>query len=119
MTNNVISFPTKNINDNPQTHEDVEDNIENIKLYHVQRTIETIVPWLFDCITAGGFRPADEETGDEIFAGFMTESIRALLYKSCHIYHPFHEIAEKMIVTSDSGNLKLASGVQITIDIPN
>jgi hypothetical protein len=119
MSNNVISFPTKNINNNPETLEDVEDNIENIKMYHVQRTVETIIPWLFDCVTASGFEPSDEETGDEVYAGFMVESIRALLYKSCDMYHPFHGIAEKMIVMSDNGGLKLASGTQITIDIPN
>lgn len=118
MTNNIISFPNKTINNNPQTYEEVEDDIENIKMYHVQRTIETVIPWLFDCLTVGGFSPADEETGDDVYAGFMVEGIRSLLYKSCGMYHPFHKVAEKMIIASEDGSLKLVRGKQITIDIP-
>lgn len=118
MSNNIISFPKKIVNNNPQTHEEVEDDVENIKMYHVQRTIETIIPWIFDCITAAGFEPENEETGDEVYAGFMVEGIRALLYKACEMHHPFHDVAEKMIVVSEDGALKLAFGKKITIDIP-
>lgn len=57
-SNNVVTFPKTKIPSNmPTTIEEIEDNMDMIRQIHIQETIETVMPILFDQISIAGFQP--------------------------------------------------------------
>ena len=122
--NNVITFPAKNKQFlNPKSIEEINANMELVKQVHIQETIETIAPKLFEQIAVAGF--ALEEGGDdelEIKIGaFIVESMRCLLSKHYGIHHPVHEIAENIFSYDKNETLTLNRNFSILIKdkLPN
>jgi hypothetical protein len=120
----VITFPAKNKQFlNPKSIEEINANMELVKQVHIQETIETIAPKLFEQIAVAGF--ALEEGGDdelEIKIGaFIVESMRCLLSKHYGIHHPVHEIAENIFSYDKNETLTLNRNFSILIKdkLPN
>jgi len=114
-SNNVVNFPKKHQNlQSPQSIEEVEDNMELIRQFHIQETIETIMPKLFDQLSLAGFEPAEED-GDIKDGAFVIEAVRSLLLKSYGIDHPFQEICENIFEDAEDGMLSLSDKIKIIV----
>lgn len=115
ITNNVILFPTKNNKYNgPQTLEEVDETIDLVKQFHIQETIETIVPSLFDQLNIAGFLPDEDDEEILKHSAMVVESIRSLLCMVRGINHPLQLIADNLFVQTDDG-LAVSDKVKIII----
>jgi hypothetical protein len=114
-SNNVILFPTKNNKYNgPQTLEEVDESIDLVKQFHIQETIETIVPSLFDQLNIAGFLPDEDDEEILKHSAMVVESIRSLLCMVRGINHPLQLIADNLFVQTDDG-LAVSDKVKIII----
>lgn len=114
-TNNIILFPTKNNKYNgPQTLEEVDETIDLVKQFHIQETIETIVPSLFDQLNIAGFLPDEDDEEILKHSAMVVESIRSLLCMVRGINHPLQLIADNLFVQTDDG-LAVSDKVKIII----
>lgn len=103
--NNIIPFPKKNINIKAEVNiEDIQNNIEMMKHYHIQETIATIIPIIFNQLDIAGFYLPDEEDemDDDIKDGaLIVESIRSLMCKHYGLYHPFQKVALDVFIQDE------------------
>lgn len=117
-SNNVIQFPRKPTDKivAPQTVEEVIDSVESIKQLHIQETLETVVPILFDKLAAASFQPENELEFMKDGA-LIVESIRSFLLKLYDVNHPLQLIAEHLFEQIDEdGNLEVSSKVKLIIN---
>ena len=115
--NNIIVFPKNNIQSlTIETKEDVDENIDNVKHYHIDETISMIAPYIFRQAENAGFNLCEDETTLKDGA-FIIESIRSFLYKSHNLYHPFQVIAETVFSDEqdDEGTLRIADSLNVEL----
>ena len=101
MANNVFSFPNIKQNDvltkkDVLTKEDVDDNIRVIHEYHIEETLQAILPRFFENIGIAGF--ADDSDDNIRLCAMIVESIRALMYNHHNIYHPIQDISKQLFI---------------------
>jgi len=116
--NNIIPFPKQNINPTAETNlEEIQHNVEMMKLYHIQEAIVTIAPIIFNQLDIAGFYLSEDETIDDLKSGAMIiESIRALMCKHYGVYHPFQDIADTIFEPNDEddeGGMKIAESINL------
>jgi hypothetical protein len=116
---NVVPFPK--IGKIPADLEEVDDKISQIKNYHINETLQVVVPILFSYLESGGFEfdVEEEEAIDDPNikdAAFIVEAIRSLLCKHHGIEHPFQQISEHIFEPdlSNKGVFSLAKKINIT-----
>jgi len=119
IANNVVVFPKqKKISDNlanhPTTFEEIEENMDLIRQVHIQETIETVIPLLFDQLSIAGFQPAEED-GDVKEGALVIEAVRSLLLKSYGIDHPLQIIAEAVFTEDGDGMLSISDKIKLII----
>lgn len=113
--NNIIIFPSKITKYNgPQTLEEVGETIDLVKQFHIQETIETIVPLLFDQLNVAGFMTDEDDEEILKHSAMVVESIRSLLCVIRGINHPLQLIADNLFVQTDDG-LAVSDKVKIII----
>lgn len=114
QANNVVLFPTRNNKYNgPQTIEEVDESMDMVKQFHIQETIETIIPSLFDQLHVAGFQP-DEDDDILKHSAMVVESIRSLLCMLKGIDHPLQLIADNLFIQTSDG-LAVSDKVKIII----
>lgn len=118
-TNNVVQFP-KEYNGpliNGVSIEEINENVNMVKYYHIQETIENLVPIIFNTLEISGFDVIqDEEDLENLSDGaLIVESIRAILCRHYGIFHPFQVIAENVFEEDDdgAGSLKIKDSLNI------
>lgn len=120
-SNNVVVFPKASRRDVevPDLIE-IEENLEMMKQYHIQETIATLAPMIFNQLGVAGFDLADDDDEDASLEGikdgaFIVESLRSMMMKHYSIYHPFQDIADQIFSTDkeDIGVLKIADSLDI------
>jgi hypothetical protein len=103
QSNNVVVFPREY--KGPVSLEQITENLDMMKHYHIQETISNIAPMIFNQLDIAGFSfdsIEDLESEDSLKEGaFIIESIRAALCKHYGIYHPFQELSEKVFEIDD------------------
>ena len=120
-SNNVIAFPKsfQKVVDTPTTTMDeIDHNLEMMRHYHIQETIATITPMIFNHLDIAGFGFPDDESIDDLKTGaFVVESIRALLCKHYGMYHPFQIISDEVFAVdpNDEGALKIAESLVVEL----
>ena len=117
LANNIILFPQRGPDRplTPQSIDEVNDNMEVVKQVHIQESLETIVPMLFDKLSLVGFQPEDEFEYIKDGA-LIVESIRSFLSKIYNIDHPLQMIAENLFVQiDDEGTLEVSDKIKIII----
>lgn len=120
-SNNVIQFPSLNkaplIVDPPSTQEEVDEAVEMIRRNHIQDTLETVIPILFDNLSVAGFRPSDENDALLKDGAFVVESIRSLLHKMYAIHHPLQIVADGLFEYSEDedSHLKVSNKIKIIV----
>jgi hypothetical protein len=117
-SSNVIPFPKKNVHIKEQPLvEDITRNIEMMRQYHIQETIATLAPMIFNQLEVAGFEISDEEETDIKDGAFIIESLRSLMCKYYGIYHPFQQIAENVFSPDQEeiGALRIADSLNLEL----
>lgn len=117
LANNIIQFPYRGSDRHPapQSLEDVIDSVETVRLVHIQESLETVVPMLFDKLSLAGFAPEDEMEYIKDGA-LVVEAIRSFLSKTYDIHHPLQMIAEHLFEQiDDEGNLEVSDKIKLII----
>jgi len=100
LSNNVIAFPKANvkISKDNRTVENIQQNVEMMKHYHIQETILNLAPIIFNQLDIAGFGldDEDEEDNDVKDGAFIIEALRSYMCKYYDIHHPFQKIAESI-----------------------
>jgi hypothetical protein len=95
-SNNVVVFPKENKNIKKIISiEEINKNVEQMSLFHIQETIASLVPIIFTQLDIAGFSPTDEQIEEDIKDGaFLVEALRSIMCKHYGIYHPFQKLAD-------------------------
>lgn len=114
LSNNILTFPKSNsrLNLEPSI-ESVKENLENTKFYHIEETIELIIPNLMNQISMAGFNFEQKEDmfDDSIF---VMEAIRSLLNKYYEIYHPFQTITDN-VFEHEADSIKITGKLNVSL----
>ena len=110
-TDNIISFPKKNtetedININAQSNLNdlktkIDDNIELMKIYHINQSMEFIISVIFTQLQIAGFNIIENSNVNFKDNAMIVESIRSLLMKTHGLYHPIQVVAENILVKNE------------------
>lgn len=116
-SNNVISFPkSSRISQSPQTIEEIYTNLDVLKRLHVDETMLLISSMLLEQLAIVGF---DYQHEDENFAAketvFFLEAMQALLMKKYGMEHPFHNLADKLLLTNEDKTITMRDDVKNVI----
>lgn len=118
-SNNVVVFPKPYHGPKGEivTPEEVIKNVEMMKLYHIQETIGTIAPIIFNQLEVAGFNISDEETTDIKDGAFIIEALRSMMCKYYGIYHPFQQISENVFSPDNEeiGALRIADSLNLEL----
>ena len=108
----IILFPNRNPGISvPQSEEEVEQNIEQVQLYHISETIDAILPLIFNTLTISGF---DLAKNDDIKNGaLLVEALRSVLCQFYDIEHPLQEVAESLFKDEGEGMLSMQDKIHI------
>jgi hypothetical protein len=117
-SNNVVQFPKKY--EGPRVNglsaEDIQENVNMMKLFHIQETIANLAPIVFNQLEISGFDLIDEEDTFAIKDGaLIVESIRSMLCKHYGIFHPFQPLSEAVFEDDpeEEGTLKIVDNLNI------
>lgn len=118
-SNNVVIFPKENKNIKKIiTIDEINKNVEQMSLFHIQETIASLVPIIFTQMEIAGFSPTDEQIEEDIKDGaFLVEAIRSMLCKHYGIYHPFQKLSQEIFNEhpDDDGVLRIVD--ELAIDL--
>lgn len=117
-SNNIILFPktNQNIQHVPEI-EEIKQNLDMMKHYHIQETIGTLAPIIFNQLEISGFYNTEDEDNDIKDGAFLIESLRSIMCKFYGIYHPFQEIAENVFSpdAEEAGTLRIADSLNVQL----
>lgn len=111
-------FPKKNLNAKAlKDIEEIEHNMEMMKHYHIQETIATIAPLIFNQLEVAGFHVTEDNDKDIKDGAFIVESLRSIMCKYYGIYHPFQQIAENVFSQpkDEIGALKIVDELNVNL----
>jgi len=118
-SNNVIVFPRENKNIKKMISiEEINENVEQMNLYHIQETITNLIPIIFTQLEIAGFYPDEEDLEDDIRDGaFFVEALRSMLCKHYDIYHPLQRVTEQLFEEDESedGSLKIVDELHVNL----
>jgi hypothetical protein len=117
---NVITFPSRGkfINNPPISEESAAIGVSMVKFNHINETLATVIPMLFNNLELAGFdfSAEEEEQDDNVKDGsFIVESVRSMLCKYHNIKHPFQDIAETIFIKEKDGTFKLTKKLEIEL----
>ena len=93
---NVIMFPKNKKGSPPQSMEELLENVETTRKEHAEFIVDDIMQFAFGREYEEGFDLADEKNVKS--TALLVESLRAALYNSVGIEHPFHALAESVFI---------------------
>lgn len=108
----IIKFPKNNPRaPRSESIEQIDERISNVSMYHINETLESIIPLLFSRLAMAGF---DLAANDDIKNGaLLVEALRSVLCQFHGIEHPFQEVAENIFNADNEGVLSLAKNLHI------
>lgn len=117
---NVIQFPSrgKPVQSAPSEQE-ITTNISFMKYNHINETLNTLVPMIFNNIELAGFHLIpDEDDEDENIkdSALMVESIRSLLCKHYDMKHPFQKLADELFLPTEDGGFSVSKSLNIVLE---
>lgn len=118
ISNNVVIFPKQNKNSSQaKSFDEIKQNMEMMRHYHIQETIANIIPVVFNQLEIAGFHMDDQEESDIKDGAFIVESLRSIMCKYYDIYHPFQQIAENVFSQDkEEGTLRIADSINISLN---
>lgn len=118
QSDNVIMFPTKGNLPPTTTAEKITVDLKMVKFNHINETLETIIPILFNNIMIAGFDifPEDDEEDEHIKDNaLIVEAIRSILCKYYNLNHPLQEVAEEFFVHREEGVLSVTRHLELDL----
>ena len=122
QSNNVVMFPKPYNGPNVEvlSMEEINQNTDMMKHFHIQETIANIVPIIFNQLDIAGFELLEEEESDSENSlkegAFIVEGLRAIMCRHYGLYHPFQEIWEgvfKPEIIDGETALKIVDKIEI------
>jgi len=117
---NVIPFPINSRQQNIPNLEEISEKMIDVKNIHINETLETVIPMLFQYLDIAGFQFDTSDDDEEIDpnlkdAAFVVEAVRSLLSKYYALSHPFQKISENVFVEDmvNEGTFRLVSNLNI------
>ena len=102
QSNNVVLFPKQYNGPEIPSLDQIVENTDMMKHYHIQETISNIIPMVFNQLDIAGFDFADDEEAESEETlkegAFIVESLRALMCRHYGIYHPFQDIWDNIFI---------------------
>jgi len=121
-SNNVIVFPKHNpkvVDSRNTSIEEVQNNINMARHYHIQETISNLAPLIFNQLEVSGFNFPEETDDEDIKEGaFVIESIRSMLCRYYGIYHPFQRISDNVFIPDDEdedGSMRIVDSLELNL----
>lgn len=117
----MIAFPKTNvkISKDNNTIENIQQNMDMMKHFHIQETILNLAPIIFNHLDIAGFGLDDEDEDNDVKDGaFIIESLRSYMCKYYDIYHPFQRIAENIFEPKEDdeeGSFRIVD--ELTLDL--
>ena len=117
---NVIQFPNrgKPVHQAP-SEEEITTNVSLMKLNHIQETLNTLVPMMFNNIELAGFQliPEEDEMDENILdSALVVEALRSLLCKHYGMKHPFQKLASELFLPDAGGGFKMTKALIVEFD---
>lgn len=108
QSNNVVMFPRPYNGPVTPSMEEITQNTDMMKHFHIQETITNIVPIIFNQLDIAGFEFIDDEAAeseDSLKEGaFIVEGLRAIMCRHYEMYHPFQDIMTNVFKTEETEN---------------
>lgn len=99
-SNNVVNFPKSKYANKDITLQDIEHNMDMMRHYHIQETIQNLVPMIFNQLDIAGFGLIEDDVDHDIKDGaFIVEALRSLMLKHYGMHHPFQQVAEAIFIS--------------------
>lgn len=117
-SNNVVSFPKGKQASNDITLEDIQHNMDMMRHYHVQETIQNLVPMIFHQLDVAGFGLIEDDVDHDIKDGaFIVEALRSLMLKHYDMHHPFQQVAEAIFTEhpTEANAFKIVNKIELTL----
>lgn len=116
--NNVVSFPKGKTVSKDITLEDIQHNMDMMRHYHIQETIQNLVPIIFNQLDIAGFGLIEDEEDLDVKDGaLIVEALRSLMLKHYDMNHPFQQIAEAVFIPhpTEEGAYKIVDKLELTL----
>lgn len=98
-SNNVVAFPKSKTVSRDITLDDIQHNMDMMRHYHIQETIQTLAPIIFNQLDIAGFGISEDEEDMDVKDGaLIVEALRSLMLKHYDMNHPFQQIADAVFV---------------------
>ena len=120
QSNNVVMFPKQYNGPAAPSLDEIVENTDMMKHFHIQETLNNLIPIIFTHLDIAGFEFEDEEDATSMESikegAFLVEALRALMCRHYGIYHPFQDLWEK-IFQYDSSTTEPVLRILDKIDI--
>jgi hypothetical protein len=124
QSNNVVLFPKAIHRVDPNSpvpsKQEVNENIDQNKQYHIQETINFLTPILFSHLNIAGFSPDGEDEFSVKEGAFIVEAIRSHMFSHYGLKHPFQKIVDKVFVKEEGdaeGVLTIARDIKVSLNV--
>lgn len=94
---NVVMFPKTKKNHPPQTLEDIQDDIQNIRSSKAEDVVSTCIMSIIDSMGINGIDISDPDIPENLkYNTWVLEAIRVLVYGKLGLEHPWKYIPENL-----------------------
>jgi hypothetical protein len=117
-SNNVVSFPKGKSTSKDITIEDIQHNMDMMRHYHIQETIQNLVPMIFNQLDVAGFGLIEDDVDHDIKDGaLIVEALRSLMLKHYDMHHPFQQVAEAIFIPhpKEEGAYKIVNKLELEL----
>lgn len=117
-SNNVVSFPKGKTVSKDITLEDIQHNMDMMRHYHIQETIQNLVPMIFNQLDIAGFGLIEDDVDHDVKDGaLIVEALRSLMLKHYDMHHPFQQVSEAIFVPhpKEEGAYKIVDKLELEL----
>lgn len=117
-SNNVVSFPKGKGVSKDITLDDIQHNMDMMRHYHIQETIQNLIPMIFNQLDIAGFGLIEDDVDHDIKDGaFIVEALRSLMLKHYDMHHPFQQVAEAIFIPhpKEEGAFKIVDKLELEL----
>jgi hypothetical protein len=117
-SNNVVSFPKGKNANKDITREDIQHNMDMMRHYHIQETIQNLVPMIFNQLDIAGFGLIEDDVDLDVKDGaLIVEALRSLMLKHYDMHHPFQQVAEAIFIPhpKEEGAFKIVNKLELEL----
>jgi len=117
-SNNVVSFPKGKSVSRDISLEDIQHNMDMMRHYHIQETIQNLVPLIFNQLDIAGFGLIEDDVDHDVKDGaLIVESLRSLMLKHYEMHHPFQQVANAIFIPhpKEDGAYKIVDKLELEL----